>query len=399
MKRAVFVGVGLGLAAMFSAPARAQINGQGPSSNGSLGANFNTKLGGFWGRVLDQKGKPYPGAVVKISFAAMGQSQVMIGNTQQIRRHNTTSASVNETWRLKTDQHGKYKIYGLPTGMFRVSLYSPQGRLLYRYQQVPDVSLSFPINHIDFNLKKLLSPAAELAQMTPAERRRYAAQVAALKKQERRHEHIHHLNQILRREAQLAAGGHWHMAQSLMQSAVALDAKQPLLWARLGDAEMNLNQPSQAIQDYRQALALEPNQSAVMINLANALAGTGQFAAAGRYLRQARVLDPMDAKIVFYNEGVMLFNRRQYGAAATDFNRAVQLDSHYARAWFGRGMSLLNQAVAATGKGKLQILPGTIEAFKRFLVLDPDGAHAQKARAMLSAIQAQQTPEIGTMHP
>lgn len=361
-----------------------------PSADGNLGSNFNSRLGGFWGRVFDRGGKPYAGAVIKISFAAMGQTQLMIGTTQQVRSHNTTRAALDETWRVVVKKNGKYAIYGLPNGLFRVSVYSPQGRLLYRIQHTPDVSLDFPVANLNFNMRKLLSPAAEFARMTPAERRQYQRQLAKLQKQQREHAHIERLNRILIQNARLAAGGHWRMAEALMRPAVHLESRQPLLWQRLGDDEMGLQQYSPAVKAYRHALALNPRQPVVMISLANALAGAGQLRAAQRFLCRARTDDPMDAKIAFYNEGVLLFNQRRYAAAAANFGRALQLDQHYARAWFGRGMALLDEAaaMAGSGLGAPHILPGTAAAFHHYLALAPDGRHAAKVRAMLHVMAA-----------
>ncbi len=363
-------------------------------SNGTLGQGLgmNTNLGGFWGHVFNREGKPYAGAVIKITFTELGQTQVMVGNTQQLRRKNTTRMSVDETWRLQVKKNGKYSIYGLPNGLFNLSLYNPQGRLLYRYTGEPDVAMNFPINNVDFNLKKLLAPAAELAHLTRAQRLQYRR---ALRKMQRRKARLDHLNRILRQETRLAAGAHWKMAQALLQSAVKLDARQPLLWQRLGDADMGAHQAVAAVSAYRQSLVLNPQQPVVMISLANALATNGQTAAAERYLRKARNDDPVDAKIVFYNQGVISFNQRNYAAAAKNFGHAVELDPTYARAWFGRGMALLNQSVAAAGQDRPRIQSGTVAAFNRYLTLDPHGPHAAKAQAMLDAIQAELAQNAG----
>ncbi|MGA8581533.1 MAG: hypothetical protein WB579_22785, partial [Bryobacteraceae bacterium] len=71
----------------------------------------------------------------------------------------------------------------------------------------------------------------------------------------------------------------------------------------------------------------------------------------------------------------------------------------YAEAFYQYGLTLVAKA-SYDQAGKILPVPGTAEAFKKYLELTPNGPHAEEAKAMLetlgSTIQTQyKNPESG----
>jgi tetratricopeptide (TPR) repeat protein len=78
-------------------------------------------------------------------------------------------------------------------------------------------------------------------------------------------------------------------------------------------------------------------------------------------------------------------NSNQLPAACDAFDKAIAADPNYADAYYQRGMCLTAKATN-TADGKVIFPPGTGEAFQKYLELKPDGANAESAKGMLSAM-------------
>jgi tetratricopeptide (TPR) repeat protein len=128
-------------------------------------------------------------------------------------------------------------------------------------------------------------------------------------------------------------------------------------------------QYDRAIQDYDQAVRLDPNYANAYNNRGIAYANKGQYDRAIQEYNQGLSLDPDDA-IAYNNRGNAHADKGQYDRAIQDFNQAIRLDPDYAYAYNNRG-SIYN--------AKRQF-DRAIQDFNQALRLDPDYAYAYNNR-------------------
>ena len=67
------------------------------------------------------------------------------------------------------------------------------------------------------------------------------------------------------------------------------------------------------------------------------------------------------------------------------FKKAIDADPNYADAQYQYGIYLTSQA-KTDASGKVTAVPGTIEAFQKYLDLKPDGPFAESAKGMITML-------------
>jgi tetratricopeptide (TPR) repeat protein len=103
-------------------------------------------------------------------------------------------------------------------------------------------------------------------------------------------------------------------------------------------------------------------------------------------LKKAAELDPPNGGKYYYNLGAMLVNAGQGEAAGEAFKKAIELTPTYADAYYQYGVTLVGQAKVDTATGKVTPVPGTVEAFQKYLELAPTGQWAQASKEMLTSL-------------
>ena len=124
------------------------------------------------------------------------------------------------------------------------------------------------------------------------------------------------------------------------------------LYTMIGNADLKLKKNDAAIAAFSKAAALGVNPAVSYFNLCVTMYNIGQPA----------------AKTV----------------AACD--KAIAADPKRADAYFVKGSSLYGEG-RLDKKNKLTVPPGTVEALKQYLVLAPDGPHAQDVNSMLDGLK------------
>lgn len=149
-----------------------------------------------------------------------------------------------------------------------------------------------------------------------------------------------------------------------------------------------------ALDNYRKAIVLKPNEAVYHLNLGSALANLGQMDEATKELNTAAQLDPAQAGRAYFNVGVVLVNSGKMKEAVGPLKKAIEVDPKYADAWYWLGMALSGDAKVDVATGKITPAEGTMEAFQKCLTLDPDGKYAETAKAMLQQLGGTVTTEI-----
>jgi tetratricopeptide (TPR) repeat protein len=182
-----------------------------------------------------------------------------------------------------------------------------------------------------------------------------------------------------------------------LTKASELDPKQVAVWAQLADAYVQSAKGktgpefdtamSKGIEAYGKALELNPADAATHNNFALALAQAKKFPEMQAELKKAAELDPPKAGQYYYNLGALLVNAGQSEPAGEAFKKAIELDPNHADSYYQYGVYLVGKASFAAD-GKVTPVPGTVEAFQKYLQLAPTGQFAESAKGMLTSMDA-----------
>jgi tetratricopeptide (TPR) repeat protein len=332
------------------------------------------------GDVKGPDGAPLKGALIKI-------------DRQDIKGH----------YQVKTDKKGHYFYGGLPLGTYKITL-EVDGKDV-DYVNNARTRLGDPIEN-NFDMKAqaqkqaALSKAAETGTLSKDQARGMSPEEkAAFEKANKERAELKAKNKDLNdafnagKEAMNAKQFDVAVTQFTKASTMAPD--QPVIWANLGDAEINVAKTktgadhddalNKGMDAYKKTLELKPDDAGIHNNYALALAGAKKFEEAEAELGKAAQLDPPSAGKYYYNLGALLVNNGQSEPAGAAFKKAIDADPNYADAQYQYGIYLIGKATLGSD-GKYDPVPGTREAFQKYLELKPDGPFAESAKGMLASL-------------
>ncbi len=316
------------------------------------------------GKCTDQTGAPIVGGTVEFLHLDSGR-----------------------TMKVKTDKNGDYMSLGLSTGNYKITLFGPDGKQLFFFGKVP-VTLNVDNNVFDFDLKKEAAKANTPGAMSEEQKKK----VEAAQKENAK---IGNLNKMLKDAADFRAAGQCDQAAELMTQATSLDATKHQLWNSLAESDNCAKKYPEAITAYKKAIELNPTSGGYYNNMAGAMMKNNQFDEAIAAYNKAGEIDPPQAAMYAFNEGAVLYNRGKMDEAAKAFEKVLALDPTKADAYYYKGASMLGKATIGKD-GKMEAPAGTSEAFNKYLELQPTGAHAAEAKAMLDALGAKVETTFGT---
>jgi len=173
------------------------------------------------------------------------------------------------------------------------------------------------------------------------------------------------------------------------------DPTQQAVWAQLGEAYVKVAETKtgpefdaniqKSLEAYNKAIELKPDDPASHNNYALALAKAKKFPEMQAELKKAADLDPANGGKYYYNLGAILVNSGQNDAAGEAFKKAIELTPTYADAYYQYGVTLVGKAQIGSD-GKVTPVPGTVEAFNKYLELQPTGPYAQPSKDMLATL-------------
>jgi tetratricopeptide (TPR) repeat protein len=321
-----------------------------------------------------------------------------------------------QKYTLKTNKKGEYFSLGVGGGIYNVTLYknaddAKAGKELFHQNKF---QVTLDENTLDFDLKKLMEDQAK-GQGVSAEE---------LKKQQEAHEKavkeqgtVKQLNDKLAAAKVATDAGDYETAIADLTAANQIDASRDLIWFKLGDA-YRLSAPKQtdpaekqkrldsAVDAYQKALQLkqavtndkDPNAAKTLAayynNLAEAYSRDKKIDDAVKTYQQAAQADPTSAAQYYFNMGAVLTNAGQVDKAIDAFNKCIAADPTKADAYYQKGVNLMGKA---TLQGDKTIAaPGTVEAFQKYLELQPSGQYADVAKQMLASIGAPVETSFGS---
>ena len=100
------------------------------------------------------------------------------------------------------------------------------------------------------------------------------------------------------------------------------------------------------------------------------------------------MLDPVNGAKFYFNLGAVMVNTGNVQGAIDAFRSATETDPNYSMAYYQLGMALVGMAETKED-GSVVPAPGTIEAFQRYIELEPTGDYTQSAQGMLTGLTSQ----------
>jgi tetratricopeptide (TPR) repeat protein len=131
-------------------------------------------------------------------------------------------------------------------------------------------------------------------------------------------------------------------APAAQLSAIRLPSSTALDPFTSGDANRNGGRYTEAIEDYDEAIRVEPNYAAAYNNRGRAYYAKGDYDKAITDFNQAITLDSNYAD-AYNNRALAYYAKRDYDRALTDYNQAITLDPEFASAYNGRAYVYLSK--------------------------------------------------------
>lgn len=316
---------------------------------------------------------------------------------------------------LKTNNKGEYFSLGVVPGKYNVKL-SKDGKEIFHLN---GVQVGLDELKQDFDLKKELTSTAAAQGMTAEQAK---AKTEAAEKAAKENKTIGTLNEKLRAANASIDAGDYETAIATLNDANQIDNTRDPIWGSLADA-YRLSGPKQtdpaekqkrfesAITGYQKAIELrgasesakkDPDNNKKMAgyynNLADACAKANKTNDAIANYNKAIELDPTHQSMYLFNQGAILTNAGRGDEAIVAFDKVIAADPTRAAAYYWKGVNLI--AKETTDKdNKVIAVPGTAEAFQKYLELQPTGPYAEGAKGMLASIGATVETGFGKKKP
>lgn len=290
---------------------------------------------------------------------------------------------ISGTYKTKTNKKGEYVYIGLPIGNYKIVLQNPSGQQLFFIMK--HIGLGGP-EEVDFNLPKEVEHAKERRQEEMKANPEMAKEAAEQAKEQKQ---FKGLKQVFEQGNTLYNEGKYKEAAAAFQEAVPLAKGKnvPIVLSRLADAYSKAKENDQAVATYQKALQLNPTDPAALHNnLGSVYASMGKLQLAQEQFQKAATLDPTNAGRYYFNIGAIMYNAGKMDEALAAFKKVISVDPKNAEAYYLEGQALMGKATM-TAKGQVKAPDGTLEAFKQYLKLDPNGPNAAAAKAMIATLE------------
>ncbi len=309
-----------------------------------------------------------------------------------------TNLNTGKAFKAKTDKNGNYNMVGLDRTGYQIEVFNPSGEKVYSAKESITGETGGPGGAMggeqDVNIDISQGQAKGQPKYTKE-------QIEAIKAQNAKAENMN----VLIKQAQDAMNQkNWQAAIAPLQQLSTTDPKRYEFTQALANAQFNLGQYDEAIQNYEKgvqtAQSTQPDPKIPATDPAKVKAAVGQMLTneGNAYLKLHKNKEAVDsftkAASMDPNPGVAYFNlcATQYNTGNTEgaidaCNKAIAADPNKADAYFIKGSLLAGQG-KQDKDGKYVVPPGTAEALNKYLELAPDGPHANDTKAMLQMIGA-----------
>jgi tetratricopeptide (TPR) repeat protein len=341
------------------------------------------------GQVLDLEGKPFPDVTVEIK------------------------SELGQVLKTKTDKNGQFIQVGLNPTLYTITLKNEQLHLNYstQFQLQSDKENKVVINlkeiaakrGVDLEAQKKQEEANKQFQNLKAH---FDSGVAAMNQGNQLRTQLQGLPPDQQSALKEQMKGAYQTAATefdqARQAAGEKDANLPKIEANLGAAYEAAGQVScqpaatacpefsKAVEAFQKATELAPTDGNYFIGLATNLARVGKIPEAEAACGKAAAINPANAGVCWRNVGIVLRNANRMKEAIEPLKKATEVDPKNPDGWYLLGASLLAGMDYKQEGDKITyiVLPGTAEAYQKYLDLAPNGPHAQECKDALASLAA-----------
>ena len=307
---------------------------------------------------------------------------------------------VRGNYKVKTNKKGNYFHAGLPLGQYTVRLevdgkqvYSING---YQIKLGEEKPLDFDLGEIQREAQAAQASGAgptkdQLAAMSEQQRKEYEK---ALKARQQQISKNKQLNETFNAGMEAKRLKDYAVSVQHFRKALEIDADQHVIWGNMAEALSGLVSTKagaerdqvgeEAITTYRKAIELEPdpayhnNLGLLLIRLQRVDEGTAE-------LEKAAQMAPDNAGTYYFNLGATMVNTGNTDGAIDAFRKATEVQPDFANAYYQLATVLVGTAQMKED-GSIIPAAGTVEAYQKYLDLDPQGPYAASAQAMVQSL-------------
>ncbi len=176
--------------------------------------------------------------------------------------------------------------------------------------------------------------------------------------------------------------------QEAQKTAPEKDPNGHLFWARIGEAYDLAGRNDEAINAYKQAIALKPEVASYYNNLGNILGRTGKIDEARAAYTKSAELDPPNAALAWRNFGISLYQAGRMQEAVEPLKKSIEIDPKSAQTYYLLGACLVASADYKQVGDKMEVTlkPGTVEAYQKAIDLDPNGTWGKQSKEGLDQV-------------
>ena len=341
-----------------------------------LASSAVAQTGAVRGRVIGEDGQGVQGAMVYIERIGMR------GN-----------------YKVKTNKKGSYYHAGLPMGDYnlRLEINSKEVQTVNAYK----VKLGEP-EAVDFDLGEMKreqqaaqgsgGPTKEqLAGMSEQQRKEYEKNLKGRQQQISKNKE---LNETFNAGMESKRLEDFAIAVGHFKKAAEIDPGQHVIWGNMAEALAGVVRTKtgaerdavaeEAISAYRHAMTLEPDP-AYANNLGLLLIRINRLEEGVAELEKAAELSPENAGTYYFNLGATMVNTGNTQGAIDAFTKATVAKPDFANAYYQLATALVGTATMKDD-GSVTPAPGTVEAYQKYLDLEPAGPYAASAQAMVQTL-------------
>lgn len=356
---------------------------------------FAQGTGRLNGEIMDKDGKPWEGLTVEIKNPDTGQ-----------------------TMTVKTDKNGKFVQLGLRSGIYTITLLSPKDNIAFpsKFQIADGQENEFKLNYKDELAKNAAAHPDAAKANEEAENKfkmmktHFDAGIAAINDSNEIGKQLKtapadqksQLQQKKLADCETAATEFQQAEQGVGPKEINNHA---LVWGNLGQAEECAGHFEDAEKAFQNAVDLKPQPNfytGLSTNVAKASIATkdpktieAKAADATAGCEKAAAADPVEGERCWKNLGIVYYSASMMKQAVPPLQKATAADPKDADAWF-----LLGNALTGTIDSKQEgdkiiyiVPPGTVDAYKKYLELAPNGPHAAEAQANIQGLAQYQQAE------
>jgi tetratricopeptide (TPR) repeat protein len=184
--------------------------------------------------------------------------------------------------------------------------------------------------------------------------------------------------------------------ETMMQRDSAAKPDAAILWGRLGQAEVGLRKFDPAETAFKKAIEVDaaskkPDltvQGLAQAGLGEVYARQGKVPEANAAYDAAAKLDPTRAGMYYKNEAVLFFQANNADAQAVAAQKAIDTDPTQPIPYYLKGNALIQKTTEDPTSHKLVPPAGCLEAYQKYLDLQPNGLYAGEVKQILAGFSA-----------